>query len=315
MRKEVLWGLIIILVLPLISSETCYQETANISTDCGGLATGDYGLSGDWFSSDHLFDGNWATSDVPAFSAPVSLLVNYSKPTTATNDSLWTIKTSSTNNFSIAPSCWNYDDKLLFNITIFSDGSLYVTGNATPDVKGTYFENGTSAGEPAYSREDVSYWIYYGGADAWFIDVNKEDLTLFQENEGIANSTYYAIGGGATGTALVRNIPITLFYCYNSTDWIEIGSTEGLTFYEEAMYWEIPGEEPSTCSTYERAIYPLIKVGVAFMLLFPIILLSWSAYKSGKMNLSLLLMMFIIVIVGLVFLDVIFDQLASRCST
>lgn len=75
---------------------TCYQETADESTTCGGLATGSYATSN---------DGSWAY-----------LNVNYSKPVGATNDSIWRIKIggwqgggNGIQDLSLPSSCWNYD--------------------------------------------------------------------------------------------------------------------------------------------------------------------------------------------------------------
>ena len=78
----------------------CYQETANASTSCGGLATGTY----------------LANNSDPVF------YVNYSKPTTAI-DGFWQVKHGEASegpayfsNYTISSDCWDaYTDKLVFN--------------------------------------------------------------------------------------------------------------------------------------------------------------------------------------------------------
>lgn len=75
----------------------CYQETANVSTDCGGLSTGSYTTIG---------GGSWASN----------FRINYSKPSFSLNNSLWLVKHSNiTENVSISSNCWD-QNTLQFNI-------------------------------------------------------------------------------------------------------------------------------------------------------------------------------------------------------
>jgi hypothetical protein len=82
----------------------CYQETANVSTSCGGLNTGSYSVSNDGLYNGYLY-------------------VNYTKPQGSTNNSLWNVKTGNRDdttdlvNLTINSSCWNYDStKVIFRI-------------------------------------------------------------------------------------------------------------------------------------------------------------------------------------------------------
>ena len=105
----------------------CYQETANESTACGGLGTGTYALGElwNWTDPEQLYDGDWNTRGVAPltfFPDNVSILyVNYTKPNTATNNSLWTASTAlGYYNISVA-SCYNsYDDKLVLRLTSYN---------------------------------------------------------------------------------------------------------------------------------------------------------------------------------------------------
>lgn len=80
----------------------CYQETANISTDCGGLNTGNYAFA------NHLF------------------YINYSKPTFANNlGSYWMFKhgnPSIIENIPIPLDCWNYNNVSLKVFSFFATG-------------------------------------------------------------------------------------------------------------------------------------------------------------------------------------------------
>jgi len=45
---------------------------------------------------------------------------------------------------------------------------LVTTGTLSPDATGTYIENGTYNGSPAYEREDSAYWIW-DNVTSWII--------------------------------------------------------------------------------------------------------------------------------------------------
>ena len=74
----------------------CYQETANVSTSCGGLSTGTYGFSG-YFETNpagrqYAYDGVWTSwIDLYTNSTVTNISINYSIPA-GTTGSLWQIK-------------------------------------------------------------------------------------------------------------------------------------------------------------------------------------------------------------------------------
>jgi hypothetical protein len=90
----------------------CYQESANVATACGGLATGTYSCVGD-FSTTHpcsmFSDGNWNTYMMPASSKLVEINIDYTVPVGASSASLWQIRNypEEAKNVSIPASCWN----------------------------------------------------------------------------------------------------------------------------------------------------------------------------------------------------------------
>lgn len=58
----------------------CYQETANISTECGGLDTGSYYFEdeGSWQNTEYFYDGDWVTSARSPLTGDV--YINYTIP-------------------------------------------------------------------------------------------------------------------------------------------------------------------------------------------------------------------------------------------
>jgi len=101
----------------IVNNYSCYQETANISTACGGLSTGNYSINASTWSGNGsgLSDGNWSSFSFS--SANNFFLINYSKPINALNNSLWQIKSATnTYNFSIPLSCWNNSNTIMLRI-------------------------------------------------------------------------------------------------------------------------------------------------------------------------------------------------------
>jgi len=120
----------------------CYQETANVSTACGGLDTGAFTHDAPaptiWYNDgQYIHDGNWALPASAKFNNISNGYTNYTKPNGATTTSVVQIKytnaTSSflsediTENLTITQDCWD-QDPLQFKITSFSNltaGRLY----------------------------------------------------------------------------------------------------------------------------------------------------------------------------------------------
>ncbi|MGV8168983.1 MAG: LamG-like jellyroll fold domain-containing protein [Candidatus Nanoarchaeia archaeon] len=114
-------------------SGMCYQETANVSTACGGLSTGSYGSNGSWHVTfrniSSLYDGDWNTYNY-SFIAVGWFYINYTKPVGVYNSSLWQVKFENVSapsdyniyNLTIPSSCWNYDDqKIILRVESFED--------------------------------------------------------------------------------------------------------------------------------------------------------------------------------------------------
>lgn len=100
----------LIFLLNFVSATSCYQESANVSTVCGGLDTGIYDKGGS-FSPTHpwhmLIDGDWDTYTTEA--GLMYVYMNYSVPTGTLNSSLLQIYhyTLTPTNYSLSAGCLN----------------------------------------------------------------------------------------------------------------------------------------------------------------------------------------------------------------
>ena len=96
-------------------TSNCYQESANVSTSCGGLNNGTYLCYGPWLASEpcfYAYDGSWSTEGSRANATEIGLFINYTKPTGATS-AYWQVKDdyqyvrNQDYNLSIPDACWN----------------------------------------------------------------------------------------------------------------------------------------------------------------------------------------------------------------
>lgn len=119
LRKTILLGIVVFLLALVLSNafpEWCYQESANVSTACGGLNTGNYSCSGNWLvDCNNIFDGDWSTW---SFGDGAYLHINYTKPSNALSSSLLQYKDEDIEtNYSSPSGCWDYDsNKLVFRL-------------------------------------------------------------------------------------------------------------------------------------------------------------------------------------------------------
>ncbi len=103
----------------------CYQETANVSTLCGGLSNGSYANNSDFGArgAELGYDGNLSTYAGTTNNA--LLYINYSKPLNlVSNNSFWTFWNSTAyENISVPNQCWDYDSSKLVLLVNIPDGS------------------------------------------------------------------------------------------------------------------------------------------------------------------------------------------------
>lgn len=170
----------------------CYQETANISTECGGNDNGTYWVNGT--DNQTLIDGNYSSG----YYGSNSLFVNYTKIDGAFNtsylkwvhqDSLITVEENST----IPASCWA-QDPLQFWFDIYGDaggeadfGSYiyaycynstdWVTVADTWDTKCLYGNNFYDEAMFWHKEEGFELNLTLAGLSVWSGTVMNETLT------------------------------------------------------------------------------------------------------------------------------------------
>lgn len=142
-------------------AELCYQETANISSSCGGLSTGTYGYNGSWNSYlPTMWDENWSTGSLPlADTGWSAFFINYSKPSNYLNSSLWNVNANSTVlhgvNISIPSDCWNLTI-LQLSINSYYQGAAYDALAYCKNNTGWKFLQDLSSGPTIY--EEAMWW-------------------------------------------------------------------------------------------------------------------------------------------------------------
>lgn len=71
----------------------CYQESANVSTSCGGLSTGIYSIGASWNQLNNLIDGDWSTyTYLSCTDCTHSWYVNYTIPSSSSSSPIWKMK-------------------------------------------------------------------------------------------------------------------------------------------------------------------------------------------------------------------------------
>ena len=156
------------------SNSWCYQESANTSTTCGGLSSGDYTNSSGWLNISLFRDENWTTYSTynGANGTTGYFSINYTKPSNALSSSLLTIKRAvAINNYSIDSNCWGQ--------------------NATEiHLRGIVINNSEGAG--------TNYWQCYNGSMFINTTVSQSGLLLYEEavvwklsSDAVLNGTLY----------------------------------------------------------------------------------------------------------------------------
>jgi len=178
----------------------CYQETANISTTCGGLNTGTYTYENDGYN------GN--------------IYINYTKPAGATSAISYFKSFTTNGNYSIPESCFNNNDILQIKMTSVNAGvtgvnslscyngswnSLYNSGAGS--LCGGSFNGGFK--NLAIDGNFNTYEQSWAGSLGRHCDVGLDYTAIYEE--GIywyINKTYT----NSTGNVITTNIDSSLNY-------------------------------------------------------------------------------------------------------
>jgi len=86
----------------------CYQETANVSTACGGLDSGLYANTGSWTDYKKTHDGNYSSYGYINMVTWGYMYINYTKPNNAMNTSVWQLKTGNATGSIVIVSAINF---------------------------------------------------------------------------------------------------------------------------------------------------------------------------------------------------------------
>jgi len=141
------------------ANSTCYQETANISTSCGGLSTGSYLNTSNWLDAGNFYDGNWssATTYNGTNGSIGYYYVNYTKPGAALSASKWQIKREvAVNNYSIDANCFSQTILEFRGVAINSSTGL--GSNYWQCYNGSIFINTTASQNGLKLYEEAMVW-------------------------------------------------------------------------------------------------------------------------------------------------------------
>ncbi len=162
----------------------CYQETANVSTSCGGLSTGTYGFSAGstWFypasNGTNCMDGNWSSYDMAANAQTSNMYINYTKPSRAVSSSFWQVKDGDgTINLTIPSTCWS-QSPLQFKIVSSAIGTFHVEEYCKNSTGWHLLQNATGVGSRAFYEEAMQ----------WNRTIRVDNNTIINFNSVILNN-------------------------------------------------------------------------------------------------------------------------------
>lgn len=253
--KKILFLLFIGLMFIGISSAGtyCYQEYANVSTTCGGLATGSYSVGGAaWTNQNSLYDGNWGNYGVTSNPGVGSqIYINYTKPSSATS-AILKFNNNVDKNYSVAipTSCFNSTISIKFTsgseglLQCFNSSNSYE--NLITQISGgnQLFEEGIYWKVTGITTENATI----GNCDDFYNSplINftfKDELTQTNINGSISNALieYYLGDSSITNT----------YSRINNTEYPSISICTALN--NVTTYADIYA--PYSYSTYPQRIY------------------------------------------------------------
>lgn len=174
-----------ILSFSFVSANLCYQETANVSTECGGLGTGSYTASDNWGGNlENTYDGDWSTWGYPAGSNDIAYFdVNYTKPSGALSTSFLNVKdaVADNRNVSILQSCWDYSPTtLMFKAQVIRGVPVGIYGVNWSCYNGTTWAFLSNGDDDSLLYEEGMWW-----------DIQNETETNWTESLNAGLFAYY----------------------------------------------------------------------------------------------------------------------------
>lgn len=214
----------------------CFQETANVSTACGGLATGRYVDGGGWSTPvAAVFDEDYGTSAQQAATSDGNLYVNYTIPPGAVKTNVtWTVKDfAGTANISIPSACVSSDGILKFQIK--SQYSAAAVNWYCRNDAGAFVLQRTSAGN-TLAYEEAVWWNNaptFNLSNLTLAQVYNASVPEFSSFTLTLNVTYTDGGLWANSTA---NLTFDgTKYALTAASWTPTGVTFSRTFTAAAV--------------------------------------------------------------------------------
>lgn len=202
---------------------TCLQETANVSTSCGGLSTGTYGVTGLWDATHKAslaYDGVWSTYGAAIESESGIMYINYTKPVGAAFGTKWvTISDGpAINNYTVPTACWS-QSPLQFMVN-----STYADHN---EETMWYCWNGTSWGNGTTTTpflDNKGSTAFYDEAILWNMSVSQptpEDVEVWI-NGTMVKKLYGRINGTKAFPQHLSNENLTYAVPGSSTTYLNV---------------------------------------------------------------------------------------------
>ena len=180
----------------------CFQETANVSTTCGGLGSGIYSSSGSWYSPEYgwgfptgAIDGNWSTrsSGDDECSGGGDLYINYTIPSNSLSSSLWQVAMGGNDENPPTPINLSLSSCSFSNILQLK----FHAGGGCQDVSYAYCLNSSSEWNLLYSStnaifEEAMYWNISNSYDETFSSLPFGKYYLSAYSMDLSNVISYA---------------------------------------------------------------------------------------------------------------------------
>jgi len=249
----------------------CYQETANVSTACGGLSNGRYNHTGNLLNFDNVIDGDWTSFTRSNLILGSIIYINYTKISNATT-AIWQNKDRSGSfNITIPAECFNNILQLSISLNYNSSGEYgnYENHSCYNGVNWVTLKNQTNILNGAVIYEEAMWWespapyinILNPALDyVWYSSLN---ISYAIANSSPITNIWYTNDSGITNVSLpvntfnISNMPwpqgrnnVTIYV--NQSDSLLYSATR--VFYIDSVAPSISITYPSNASLYNSMV-------------------------------------------------------------
>jgi hypothetical protein len=227
----------------------CYQESANVSTACGGLATGNYTIingTSSWSSPENMTDGDWNTFAHAL--GDTNFFINYTIPS-GIKSAIWQEKDKNgLFNLTIPQVCLNqtvYPNLLAFWINTASyTRMICYSGGAWGDIdtwtnvtnvrheEGDFYEEAMwwNMGVVNNSLNTITHQFNNSGTYLWNIACWNESNEIFSASNRTLTLTEYTIGNPATGYESMK-YPFNISFSFSGYTYANVGIVYNNSYY------------------------------------------------------------------------------------